>query len=427
MTIGEAAVSETLESQIISPEENHSFNELGLSSSLLRAIEEMGWSKPTPIQLDAIPIALTGRDLIGCAQTGTGKTGVFALNILEGLEKLDRIKGPRALILTPTRELAIQVSDHFTELAKFTPFESVRIYGGANIEKQARRLASGVDVVVATPGRLLDHVRRKNVHFRNLKFLVLDEADRMLDMGFAPDIKKILSFLPKKRQSMLFSATIPPGIRSLAGAALHDPVTVEAGRRAAPAEGIDQAAYPVSRSLKMPLLLHILHEREYDKLLLFARTRMDVDHLAQVLGREGFDIDLIHSDRRQREREQALTKFRKGSTRILVATDVAARGLDIEGVTYVINYNVPENPEDYVHRIGRTARAEATGWAITLVSMGEENFLAAVERFMGKAIPRRREEDFDYGDFGYVLDLEKNRSSGPRPSLRGSRSFRRRR
>ena len=285
-----------------------------------------------------------------------------------------------------------------------------------------------MDVVVATPGRLLDHLRRKNVNFRHLQFLVLDEGDRMLDMGFAPDIRRILSFLPRKRQSMLFSATIPQEIRALAGAALTDPVTVEAGQRAAPAEGIEHLAYPVSRAGKRDLLLGILRNRDYDKLLLFARTRQDVDHLARVLKREGFDIDLIHSDRRQKEREQALSKFRQGNTRILVATDVAARGLDIEGITYVINYNVPENPEDYIHRIGRTARAEASGWAITLFTMDEAHLLEAVERFMGKEIPRCREEGFDYGDFTYVLDLEQSRPSPSRLSSRSpGRSFRRRR
>ncbi|MBI2882258.1 MAG: DEAD/DEAH box helicase [Candidatus Tectomicrobia bacterium] len=403
------------------------FEELGLSRPLVRAVEKLGWKQPTPIQVEAIPPALAGRDLIGCAQTGTGKTGVFALSILERLEK-GKGKDPRALILTPTRELAIQVAEHFEAMARFTPVKVALVYGGARIDRQAQRLASGVDVVVATPGRLLDHLRRKNVHFRALRFLVLDEADRMLDMGFAPDIRRILSFLPKKRQSMLFSATMPVEIQGLAGAALTDPVTVEAGRRAAPAEGIEHVAYPVPKARKLDLLLHILRRREYDKLLLFARTRQDVDHIARVLEREGFAIDLIHSDRRQKEREQALSAFRKGKG-ILVATDIAARGLDIVGITYVINYNVPENPEDYVHRTGRTARAEAKGWAITLVSFDEERLLEAIERFMNQRIPRGREAGFDYGDFAYVLDLEEGRRpAAARPPPRSSgRSFRKRR
>ncbi len=425
MELVEVAVLEAGKGQPVAPASEGPFGELGLSSRLIRAITALGWQKPTPIQVEGIPVALSGRDLIGCAQTGTGKTAVFALTILQ---KLKKGKGPHALVLTPTRELAIQVAEHFEAMGKFTRCKVARVYGGARIDQQAQLLASGVDVVVATPGRLLDHLRRKNVNFRHLQFLVLDEGDRMLDMGFAPDIRRILSFLPRKRQSMLFSATIPQEIRALAGAALTDPVTVEAGQRAAPAEGIEHLAYPVSRAGKRDLLLGILRKRDYDKLLLFARTRQDVDHLARVLKREGFDIDLIHSDRRQKEREQALSKFRQGNTRILVATDVAARGLDIEGITYVINYNVPENPEDYIHRIGRTARAEASGWAITLFTMDEAHLLEAVERFMGKEIPRCREEGFDYGDFTYVLDLEQSRPSPSRLSSRSpGRSFRRRR
>ncbi|MFQ5912122.1 MAG: DEAD/DEAH box helicase [Nitrospinota bacterium] len=425
MEIAESAVSVAGGGEPIAPEPVNPFARLGISARLVRATEELGWQTPTPIQLEAIPAALSGRDLIGCAQTGTGKTGVFALTILE---KLEKGKGPRALILTPTRELAIQVAEHFEALGRFTRVKVALVYGGARIDTQTRRLKSGVDAVVATPGRLLDHMRRKNVHFRHLQFLVLDEADRMLDMGFAPDIRRILTFLRRKRQSMLFSATMPREIRALAGAALTDPVTIEVGKRAAPAEGIEHMAYPVSRSRKLDLLLRILRKREYDRLLLFARTRQDVDLLAQVLGREGFSIDLIHSDRRQRERESALSKFRQGNTRILVATDIAARGLDIEGITYVINYNVPENPEDYIHRIGRTARGEASGWAITLVTLDEDRMLGAIEGFMGKGIRKCREEDFDYGDFAYILDLEMSRPTPARPSSRGGgRSFRRRR
>ena len=401
-----------------------SFESLGLSNQLLRAVRHAGWENPTPIQSEAIPAALSGRDLIACAQTGTGKTGVFALTILQ---RMKPGKGPRALILTPTRELAVQVCEHFEALAKFSKCKVVRIYGGVPIDRQAKRLSGGVDVVVATPGRLLDHVRRRNVHFKGLQFLVLDEADRMLDMGFAPDIRKILKLIPRKRQSMLYSATMPVGIRSLAGAALHDPLTIEVGRRSSPASGVEHSAYAISKVLKMDLLLHILEKREYDRLLLFARTRQDVNSLGQKLAREGFSMDLIHSDRRQREREKALSDFRKGKHQILVATDVAARGLDIEGIQYVINYNVPENPEDYIHRIGRTGRAEASGWAITLVTLDEERQLEAIERLMGKTIDRHRESDFDYGDFGYVLDLEDKRSGSSAPSLRSrGRSFRRR-
>ena len=412
----------------VAPEPITSFEQLNLSPPLLRAVQEAGWEKPTPIQSDAIPAALAGRDLIACAQTGTGKTGAFALPILQRLkEGGGRGGGPRALVLTPTRELAVQVAEHFEELAKFSQCKIVQVYGGVSIDVQAKRMAAGVDVVVATPGRLLDQMRRRNVHFKKLQFLILDEADRMLDMGFAPDIRRILTFLPKKRQSMLFSATMPVGIRALAGAALTDPVTVEVGRRAAPAEGIEHLAYRVSKSRKMDLLLHILREREYGRLLLFARTRQDVNVLAQMLMREGFSNDLIHSDRRQNEREKALSDFRRGKTQILVATDVAARGLDIEGITYVINYNVPDNPEDYIHRIGRTARVDATGWAVTLVTLDEEHMLKAIERFIGMEIAKGREENFDYGDFAYVLDLENRKPSAPSLSRRGrGRSFRRR-
>ncbi len=402
-----------------------SFESLGLSDQLLRAIHSAGWENPTPVQCKAIPAALLGRDLIACAQTGTGKTGVFALTILQ---RMKPGRGPRALILTPTRELAVQVSEHFEILAKFSKCKIVRIYGGVNIDRQAKRLSDGADVVVATPGRLLDHIRRKNVQFKGLQFLVLDEADRMLDMGFAPDIRKILKLIPQKRQSMLYSATIPVGIRSLAGATLNDPMTIEVGRRSAPASSVEHSAYAISKAKKMDLLLHILKRREYDRLLLFARTRQDVNTLGQKLERGGFSVDLIHSDRRQREREKALSDFRKGKYQILVATDVAARGLDIEGIQYVINYNVPENPEDYIHRIGRTGRAESNGWAITLVTQNEARQVEAIERLIGKKIERQREADFDYGDFGYVLDLEEKQagSSPPSPRSRRSRSFRRR-
>ncbi len=420
----EFALPETDAGSPIPPEPITSFAQLDLSPPLLRAAQEAGWEKPTPIQLDAIPVALAGRDLIACAQTGTGKTGAFALPILQRFKEGGK---PSALVLTPTRELAVQVAEHFEELAKFSQCKIVRVYGGVSIDVQAKRLAAGVDVVVATPGRLLDQMRRRNVHFKKLQFLILDEADRMLDMGFAPDIRRILTFLPKKRQSMLFSATMPVGIRALAGAALTDPVTVEVGRRAAPAEGIEHLAYRVSKSRKMDLLLHILREREYGRLLLFARTRQDVNVLAQMLMREGFSIDLIHSDRRQNEREKALSDFRCGKTQILVATDVAARGLDIDGITYVLNYNVPDNPEDYIHRIGRTARADAGGWAVTLVTLDEEHMLKAIERFIGMEIATGREENFDYGDFAYVLDLENRKPSAPTLSRRGKgRSFRRR-
>ncbi|MDP6618033.1 MAG: DEAD/DEAH box helicase [Nitrospinota bacterium] len=420
----EVALPATAAGGPIPPEPITSFEQLDLSPPLLRAVQKAGWQTPTPIQLDSIPVALAGRDLIACAQTGTGKTGAFALPILK---RLKEGAGPSALVLTPTRELAVQVAEHFEELAKFSQCKIVRVYGGVSIDVQAKRLASGVDVVVATPGRLLDQMRRRNVHFKKLQFLVLDEADRMLDMGFAPDIRRILTFLPKKRQSMLFSATMPVGIRALAGAALTDPVTVEVGRRAAPAEGIEHLAYRVSKSRKMDLLLHILREREYGRLLLFARTRQDVNVLAQMLTRERFSIDLIHSDRRQNEREKALSDFRRGKTQILVATDVAARGLDIEGITYVLNYNVPDNPEDYIHRIGRTARADADGWAVTLVTLDEEHMLKAIERFIGMEIAKGREESFDYGDFAYVLDLENRKPSAPSLSRRGrGRSFRRR-
>jgi ATP-dependent RNA helicase RhlE len=380
-----------------------SFQEFGLHPDLLKAVHHLSYHEPTPIQQQAIPVALTGRDLIGCAQTGTGKTAAFALPILNKLHP-GRGGKIRALILTPTRELAAQINEVFQSLATHTKIYTAAVYGGVGSPPQARALRLGTDVIVATPGRLLDHINNGVGRFDNLEFLVLDEADRMLDMGFLPDVKRIIARLPQKRQTMMFSATMPKEILQLSHQILQDPATIQIGRQAAPAEGVSQAAYPVAQHLKADLLVALLEtigtERgaagNVESVLIFARTKVRTERLARVLKDGGFDAALIHGDRTQGQRLAALEGFRNGRYRILVATDIAARGLDVDGISHVINFDVPVTPEDYVHRIGRTARAKAVGEALTLVAPGEESFLVAIQQLIKTKIPRQTVPDFDY-------------------------------
>ncbi len=372
-----------------------SFQPFGLHADLHKAIHRLGYHQPTPIQQQAIPVALTGRDLIGCAQTGTGKTAAFALPILNQLHPIKSGK-TRVLILTPTRELAAQINEVLQDLIMYTKLYTAAIYGGVNMQPQERALRRGTDIIVATPGRLLDHMNRGVGRFDGLEFFVLDEADRMLDMGFLPDVKRIIARLPRHRQTMMFSATMPKEILQLSRQILRDPATIQVGRHAAPVEGVSQSAYPVAQHLKTDLLVMLLEMIEMESVLIFARTKVRTDRLARHLNHGGFQAASIHGDRSQSQRQAALQGFRNRRYHILVATDIAARGLDVEGISHVINFDVPLTPEDYVHRIGRTARAQAVGEALTLVAPAEEDFLEAIQRLTKTQIPRQIVPDFDY-------------------------------
>ena len=372
------------------------FTELDLSKPLQKTLRGLGYEEMTPIQTQAIPPGLQKRDVVGCAQTGTGKTLAFLLPALDRLLRdQSKTKNPRVVVLEPTRELAIQVAGETRKLAARTSLRSVPVYGGAGMKKQINKLRQGVDIVVATPGRLMDHMRRKNVSFRDLQILVLDEADRMLDMGFLPDIKQIISRMPRQRQTMLFSATIPPTISALARQFLRDPVSIEIDL-ARPPEAIQQALYPVPKHLKIQLLVTMLDQMEVNSMLVFTRTKQEADIVTRQLREARIAAACIHGDFKQRDRIAALEGFRSGKHRVLVATNIAARGLDVEGISHVINYDVPEHPEDYVHRIGRTARYDADGDAITLVTPDDEGLIYRIEYLLGRKIERKTLVGFDY-------------------------------
>ena len=372
------------------------FTELDLSKPLQEAISALEYKETTPIQTQAIPPGLQRCDIVGCAQTGTGKTLAFLLPALERLLRdPTKTKNPRVVVLEPTRELAIQVAGETRKLAARTSLRIASVYGGAGMKKQTDKLRRGVDIVVATPGRLMDHTRRKNVNFKDLQVLVLDEADRMLDMGFLPDIRWILSRMPRQRQTMLFSATIPPTISALARQFQRDPVSIEIDL-AHPPEAIQQALYPVPKHLKTQLLLAILEQMEVRSMLVFTRTKREADIVTRQLRQTRIAVACIHGDFKQRDRISALEGFRSGKHRVLVATNIAARGLDVEGISHVINYDVPEHPEDYVHRIGRTARYEADGDAITLVTPDDEALIHRIEYLLGRKIERKTLPGFDY-------------------------------
>jgi ATP-dependent RNA helicase RhlE len=390
------------------------FKALGLHLSLVQATRDLRYVEPTPVQAEAIPAVLAGRDLIATAQTGTGKTAAYLLPILHRL--LDRPRGTtQALIITPTRELAQQIDDVFLGLAYHTPLRVGVLVGGAAMRPQEKALRAGVEVLLATPGRLLDHMRQNQARFDQIHLLVLDEADRMLDMGFLPDLKRIIARLPARRQTLLFSATMPPVIARLAQEILRDPVTVQIGRRSAPAVGITQAAYPVPEHLKTALLRHLLRHTEMPSVLVFTRTRRSARHLARVIAADGFAVCELHSDLTQPQRNRAMEGFRRGDCQVLVATNLAARGLDVEHITHVISFDVPAVPDDYVHRIGRTARAGAEGDAWVLVSPAEEKALTQIERQIGQRLPRVLLPDFDYA----MAAPERAGRSGQR--LRGRR------
>jgi ATP-dependent RNA helicase RhlE len=371
------------------------FGELGLVPELLAAVQDAGYTEPTPIQRDAIPMVLQGRDIIGLAQTGTGKTAAFTLPIVQRL--LGGPRRTRVLVLTPTRELAAQVEASFVKYARHAAVSVIPVYGGVPIEPQERALRAGVDVVVATPGRLLDHLERQNVSFDALEFLVLDEADRMLDMGFAPQLNRIVAQLPRYRQTLLFSATMPAEVEALSRKYLRKPVVVQVGRRSEAASTVTHAVYPVPRERKSALLIELLRNDQMDSVLIFTRTKHGADRVVRHLDRAGIAAIALHADKSQSQRTRALESFKTGDARILVATDIAQRGLDVSGISHVINYDVPQQPEDYVHRIGRTGRAAQTGDAFTFMSADEIAMVRTIERMLGQPIPRISVPGYDFG------------------------------
>ncbi len=371
------------------------FTQLKLHPNLLKGIKDLGFTRPTPIQADAIPPALAGRDVLACAMTGSGKTAAFLLPIAHHL--IARPRGTtRALVITPTRELAAQILDDLNDLAVHTPISGAAVFGGVGMGPQEHAFRSGVDVIVATPGRLLDHFRFGYAKLNHLEFLVLDEADRMLDMGFLPDIKRILRHIPAQRQTLFFSATMPAPIAELTRQMLKNPATINLQRQSAPAVGITQAVYPVAQELKAPLLVELLRRGDVHDALVFTRTKHRCNRVADYLVKRGVRAERIHGNRSQNQRTQALAGFKSGRHQVLVATDIAARGIDVEELGHVVNFDVPKAPEDYIHRVGRTARAEMTGDAFTFVSPAEEGDMGRIERAIGRRLPRITVPDFDY-------------------------------
>jgi ATP-dependent RNA helicase RhlE len=371
------------------------FTELKLHPDLLRGIKELGFARPTPIQTQAIPPAMQGKDLLACAMTGSGKTAAFLLPILHKLIDKPR-RTTRALVVTPTRELAAQILESLNEMATHTPVTGAAVYGGVGMGPQEHAFRSGVDVIVATPGRLLDHLRFPYAKLDKVEHLVLDEADRMLDMGFLPEIRKILRFVPQKRQTLFFSATMPSEIAKLSKEMLHEPVMLNVERQSAPAVGITQAVYPVGRELKGTLFMELLKRGEMKEALVFTRTKHRANRLWELLTKNGYKAARIHANRSQPQRAEALAGFKDGRYRVLVATDIAARGIDVTALGHVVNFDVPAAPEDYIHRVGRTARAEMKGHAFTFVAPDEEDEIRRIERVVGKRLPRVTLPDFDY-------------------------------
>jgi ATP-dependent RNA helicase RhlE len=363
------------------------FSQLGLAPAQLRSCESLGYTEPTPIQAQGIPVVLSGQDLIGCAETGTGKTAAFLLPIIQKMTEKPR-PGVRVLVLAPTRELAMQIQKNYGEFNRVKANRGVTVIGGANMRTQISDLRRGAAIVIATPGRLLDLTERGAVNLSTVEVLVLDEADRMLDMGFLPAIRRILSLVPAKRQTLLFSATMSSDIEKLARTTMKDPKLIEVSPRGQAATMVEQTAYPVAQESKTALLLDLLEREKFERVLVFTRTRRGAERLSHILSAREHSVNRIHSDRTQPQREAALRGFRDGLTRVLVATDIAARGLDVDSVSHVINYDVPSAPEDYVHRIGRTGRAGNTGRAITIVTPVDELSMRAIERLTGQTVAR---------------------------------------
>jgi len=369
------------------------FEELGLDQTILQAVAQMGFEKPTPIQEKSIPLVLEGRDVVGCAQTGTGKTAAF---VLPTLQRISDRKGVKALVVTPTRELAVQIHKVAEEASSFTGHRVTVVYGGVKYEKQISAMKKGVDLLVATPGRLLDLEGRGIVQLGHVEVLVLDEADRMLDMGFWPDVRKIIRLVPKKRQNLLFSATMSSDVERMIQTTLHDPALVEVGLRSKPVETVHQAIFPVNKRQKADLLLALVDQRHLTRVLVFTRTKQGADRIFRTMISKDIDVEVMHSDRRQTQRQKALESFRSGKVQVLVATDVMARGIDIDDISHVINYDMPDTTDEYVHRIGRTARAGASGSAISFLTAEEMPKLRAIEHKLNFVIPTEDLDGFDY-------------------------------
>ncbi len=408
------------------------FEDLGLSADLLRTVDEEGYTEPTPVQERAIPLVLQGRDVLAAAQTGTGKTAAFTLPILDRLRpyantSFSPARHPvRCLVLTPTRELAVQVAEAIGTYSRHVPLRSAVVYGGVPLDPQIKELRAGVEILVATPGRLLDLVGQRAANLAQAEILVLDEGDRMLDMGFMPDIRRILDLLLSRKQTLLFSATFSDEIKGLAGSILHNPETIEVARHGTAAELVRQLVYPVDRDRKEELLAHLIVSGDWHQVLVFTRTKLTASRLASWLDRRGVAATAIHSDRAQADRTRALEGFKAGEIRVLVATDVAARGLDIEDLPHVVNFELPWNPEDYVHRIGRTGRAGATGDAISLVCIDEADLLRGVQRLLQHAIPWTVEGGFVPRRDAEAQPLRTPRGAGGSGSSRGRTSAARR-
>jgi ATP-dependent RNA helicase RhlE len=373
-----------------------SFSTLGLGPKLLQSVSDLGYTQPTPIQSAAIPHLLTGRDLIGIAQTGTGKTAAFVLPLIDRIMAMPKTRNARALILAPTRELALQIDEQVALLGKHFRLRCVTIFGGVNEGPQIRAVRDGVDIIVATPGRLIDLMGSRHVSLADVQIAVLDEADRMLDMGFLPQIRRIVNTLPKKRQTMLFSATLSSDIEKITGEFLSAPETIEIGRRSSPVDSVTQFLYPVAKSRKVDLLAHLLRDSKLDSVLVFSRTKHGADKIVRKLQAAKVSSVALHSNRSQSQRVAALDAFKSGKARVLVATDIASRGIDVEGISHVINFDFPMHAEDYVHRIGRTGRADAVGDAISFVTPDDETNVRDLEKMTKKTIARKRVEGFDY-------------------------------
>jgi len=401
------------------------FDDLQLNNSLLRAVKSEGYTSPTPIQEKAIPHVLAGRDVIGCAQTGTGKTAAFALPVLQNLGTKSHTRHIRALVLSPTRELAAQIGTNFKSYARHTPLKQTVIFGGVGQNPQVQAVKRGVDIVVATPGRLIDLMNQGIVKLDRVEIFVLDEADRMLDMGFIHDMKRVIKKLPKKRQTLFFSATMPQAIQDLANEILIDPVLIQVDPQSSTAEKIDQSIFLVENNNKRNLLKHLLKSPDLERVLVFMRTKHRANNLAKQLSRGSMKAEAIHGNKSQTARTRALKNFRDGKTRILVATDIAARGLDVDDVTHVVNYDLPNIPESYVHRIGRTARAEASGIAYSFVSVDERPYLKNIETLIGEAIQVVEAHPF-VSDVAANAPVQKTTSSGKKNTRNKNRSKRNR-
>jgi ATP-dependent RNA helicase RhlE len=398
-----------------------SFKELGLSEKILASVEDMGYIEPTPVQAKAIPAVLKGKDIIAAAQTGTGKTAAFALPTMDRLGHARHGQGPLCLIVTPTRELAQQIDSVVTTVAKHTGHRALTVVGGVGYDPQIKGLRRGIDILVATPGRLIDLHDRKVLNLSNVQFLVLDEADRMLDMGFWPSVRKIISWIPTERQTLLFSATIDKNVMTSVGSILHDPEFIEIAHKGTTADTVDQYIMPVSHEQKPDLLNAVVEAKGGDRVLVFTRTKSRADSVSKRLRRKGYAAAAIHADRTQAQRNRALSDFRDGKVSILVATDVLARGIDVPDIDYVVNYDVPTNAEDYVHRIGRTGRAGESGFSLTFVGPDEISALRDIEYLLKKVIDVYDVDGFDYRDVRIVPSPTRSAEKKPHSVFNGSR------